>query len=124
MSSYEPEPGGPARASGAGTASPAGTSALLDTAVISGEESFEAHLDVEGRPIGSTWRLVARRFFGHRIATISLVVLLLVGLLAAFASVVSPYEFNPPLTSEVLAEARQRASSASSTSHRPPRSAA
>ncbi|HEY8216699.1 MAG TPA: ABC transporter permease, partial [Acidimicrobiia bacterium] len=102
-----PEPGGPAREAGAGTASPAGTSALLDAAVLTAEESFTTDVDAEGRPVGSTWRLVARRFFRHRIATVSLVVLLIVGALAAFASVVSPYDFNPPLTAEVLAEARQ-----------------
>jgi peptide/nickel transport system permease protein len=102
-----PEPGGPAREAGAGTASPAGTSALLDTAVVTADESFDVQLDGEGRAVGSTWRLVARRFLRHRIATASLVLLLVVGALAAFASVVSPYEFNPPLTADVLAEARQ-----------------
>jgi peptide/nickel transport system permease protein len=107
MTRYEPHPGGSARESGSGAASPAGTSALLDTAVVSAGESFETHADAEGQPVGSTRRLVARRFFRHRIATISLVVLLLMAALAALAPVISPYDFNPPLTSEVLAEARQ-----------------
>jgi peptide/nickel transport system permease protein len=102
-----PEPGGPAREAGAGTASPAGTSALLDTAVVSADESFGVELDAEGRAVGSSWRLVSRRFFRHRIATASLVVLLIVGALAAFASIVSPHDVNPTLTPQVLAEARQ-----------------
>ena len=102
-----PEPGGPAREAGAGTASPAGTSALLDAAVVTADESFDIAPDGEGRAVGSTWRLVARRFLRHRVATVSLVLLLLVGALAAFASVVSPYEFNPALTADVLADARQ-----------------
>ena len=33
--------------------------------------------------------------------------LLFIGTLATFASIVSPYEFNPPLTAEVLDDARE-----------------
>jgi len=95
------------RESGTGAASPAGTSALLDTAVATAEESF-ADIDEPGvRPAGSNWRLVGRRFLRHKVASASLIVLLLLGTAAAFASVVSPYEFNPTLTPEVLADARQ-----------------
>ena len=95
------------REAGTGTASPAGTSALLDTAVVSAEESFADIDDASIPAIGSNWRLIGRRFLRHKIAAASLVVLLLVGLAAAFASVLSPYEFNPTLTPEVLAEARE-----------------
>ena len=94
------------REGGAGTASPAGTSALLDTAIATADASF-ADIEAGAPPVRSSWRLVARRFFRHKIATIALVVLVLVGLAATFASVVSPYEFNPTITPEVLEEARQ-----------------
>ena len=95
------------RQAGTGTASPAGTSALLDTAVVTAEEAIADVDTTDLPPVGSNWRLVARRFLRHKIAAASLVVLLLVSLAAAFASVVSPYEFNPPLTPEVLQEARE-----------------
>jgi peptide/nickel transport system permease protein len=89
------------RESGAGEAAAVSTSALLDSAVETGEEIIDA------APIRSNTRLVARRFFRHKLAVASLALLLLIGALAAFASVVSPYDFNPPLTTEVLDEARQ-----------------
>ncbi|MEX2256381.1 MAG: ABC transporter permease [Acidimicrobiia bacterium] len=101
MSEHDSTPTGRVRDSGAGTASPAGTSALLDTAVFQTEESFDE------RPVGSSWRLIGRRFLRHKVAMVSLVVLVLLGTLAAFASVVSPYDFDPPLTAEVLADARE-----------------
>src|SRR5690606_13616628 len=75
--------------------------ALLDAAVETGEEI------VETAPVRSNLHLVARRFLRHRLAVASLVVLLLVAALAALAPVVSPYDYNPPLTNEVLEEARQ-----------------
>ena len=66
------------REAGTGTASPAGTSALLDTAVVTAEESF-ADVDSTGLPpVGSNWRLIVRRFLRHKVAAASLVVLLLV----------------------------------------------
>jgi peptide/nickel transport system permease protein len=95
------------REAGTGTASPAGTSALLDTAVVTAEESFADVDRTDLPPVGSNWRLVVGRFLRHKVAAVSLVVLLLVSLAAAFASVVSPYDFNPPLTPEVLQEARE-----------------
>jgi peptide/nickel transport system permease protein len=100
------------RQAGTGTASPAGTSALLDAAVVTAEESFDhPEFDDEGvstaPPVGSSWRLVGRRFLRHKVAVVSLIILLFVGALATFASVIAPYDFNPPLTSEVLDDARQ-----------------
>jgi peptide/nickel transport system permease protein len=89
------------RESGAGEAAAVGTSALLDQAIETGEGV------IDDGPIRSNTRLVARRFFRHKLAAAALIVLLLICLLAAFASVVSPYDFNPPLTSEVLDEARR-----------------
>ena len=61
------------RQSGTGTASPAGTSALLDAAVVTAEESFDhPEFDDEGvstaPPVGSSWRLVGRRFLRHKVA--------------------------------------------------------
>jgi peptide/nickel transport system permease protein len=89
------------RESGVGEAATVSTGALLDETVDVGQEL------VDHGPIGSQPRLVARRFFGHRLATIALVVLLVISALAVFADVVSPYDVNPPLTSEVLDGARE-----------------
>ncbi len=107
MSARDSDPKRRVREAGTGTASPVGTSALLDEAVVSAEEML-ADVDLtDARPAGSGWRLFGRRFLRHKVATASLVILLLVGLAAAFASVVSPHEFNPPLTADVLDDARQ-----------------
>lgn len=89
------------RESGAGELGAAGTVALVDQAVGAGEEL------VDRGPVRSQPRLVARRFFRHKLAVISLVVLLLIALLSIFADVVSPYEFNPRLDAATLSEARE-----------------
>lgn len=89
------------RESGAGELGAAGAVALIDDAFAAGEE-----LEASG-PIRSQWRLVLRRFLRHRLAVAALVVLLLLIVLAAFASTVSPYEFNPRLTPEILKGGRE-----------------
>jgi len=89
------------REAGVGEAATVSTGVLLDAAVETGEET------VETAPVRSNLRLVARRFLRHRLAVASLVVLLLIAALAALAPVVSPYDYNPPLTNEVLDQARQ-----------------
>jgi peptide/nickel transport system permease protein len=93
------------RESGAAGAAPTGTSALLDLAV-------DAAQDLTGRDdhVPSRRRLVARRFFRHRLAVAALIVLLLIAGLAAFASTVSPYDYNPVLTSEVLDQGSEQPS--------------
>ena len=89
------------REAGPGAAGGVGTTALLDEAITTGE------VLAEQTPARSQWRLVLRRFFRHKIAVVALVVLLLIAFLAAFASTISPYEVNPPLTSDVLSQARE-----------------
>jgi len=88
------------RESGAG-AGAVGTAALLDTAVGTAEVVAESAAPT------SQFRLVARGFLRHKLAVASLVVLLLLAAMSIFASTVSPYDFNPPLTSEVLDGARE-----------------
>lgn len=94
------------RESGVGEAAAVGTGALLDETVETGQEIIDADLAASA-PIRSQTRLVTRRFFRHRLASIALVVLLVISALAVFADLVSPYDVNPPLTSEVLDGARQ-----------------
>lgn len=89
------------RESGAAGAATTASSALIDLTVDTGEELAAS------AGLLSRRRLVVRRFLHHRLAVVALVVLLLIALLAIFASTVSPYDFNPPLTNEVLSQARQ-----------------
>jgi peptide/nickel transport system permease protein len=89
------------RRSGAGEAVASGTSALLGVAVATGERVVEHPM------LGSERRVVLRRFLRHRLAVASLLVLLLLGVLAALAPVLTPYDVNPVLTRSVLAEARE-----------------
>lgn len=113
VSGSRPDPRRHLRESGVGEAATVSTGALLDQAVESAEEYLDAALlagdpeEIARTPVRSNTRLITRRFLRHRLAVVSLVVLLLIGALAAFASVVSPYEFNPPLTPAVLDESRE-----------------
>ena len=62
------------------------------------------------RPVAapvSQWRLVARRFRRNRMGMAALVLLLLLVLSAMLAPLLTPYDLNPTLTADVLAEARQ-----------------
>ena len=89
------------REAGPGAAAGVGTTALIDEAISTGDRvAREA-------PARSQWRLVLRRFLRHRIAVAALLVLLVLAAMAIFASTISPYELNPPLTSEVLSEGRE-----------------
>jgi peptide/nickel transport system permease protein len=95
------------RESGVGDVAVAGTGALLDLEVET-DTALEIGVDVEGAPpVRSQWRLISRRFFRHKLAVASLLVLLLFGALAVFADFASPYDWNPQLSAEQLAEARQ-----------------
>ena len=95
------------RSSGVGDVAVTGTGALLDLAVETaiGVEG-EADIETAGPPVRSQWNLVSRRFFHHKLAVVSLLVLLLFGALAIFADFFSPYDWNPPLSAEQLAQAR------------------
>jgi peptide/nickel transport system permease protein len=71
-------------------------------------ESFLAvETAADPAPGRSQWRAVWRRFLRHRLAVVALAVLLLIAALAAFASVFSAYDVNPPLTRAVLHQARE-----------------
>jgi peptide/nickel transport system permease protein len=96
------------RESGVGDVAVTGTGALLDLAVETaiGVEG-EADIETAGPPVRSQWNLVSRRFLRHKLAVVSLLVLLLFGALAIFADAVSPYDWNPPLSAEQLAQARE-----------------
>ncbi|MFO7591369.1 MAG: ABC transporter permease [Acidimicrobiia bacterium] len=89
------------RESVAGGMAAAGSSGLLDTSVAA-DDAFAT-----GEPVRSQWRLVLRRFVRHKLAVVSLVILVLLGGMAVFAGVISPYEFNPTLDAETLAGARE-----------------
>lgn len=93
------------RESGVGDVAVAGTGALIDLAVDTG---ITVDLDVDtAGPVRSQWRLVGRRFFRHKLAVASVLVILLLGALAIFADAVSPYDWNPTLSASTLADARQ-----------------
>ena len=90
------------RESGAGIV---GSGVLVDEAVEAGD------LMVTGKPIRSQTRLVVRRLLRHRVAVVSLLVMLLLAALSIFVEVISPYEFNPiPLTPAILDGAREQPS--------------
>ncbi len=89
------------RETGATGIATSGSSGLLGTS-IEADDAFAT-----GEPVRSQWRLVVRRFLRHKLAVISMIVLLLLGALAVFADVVSPYEFNPQLDAATLQGARQ-----------------
>jgi peptide/nickel transport system permease protein len=92
------------RDSGVGEVAVAGTGALLDLNV----ETGVAAIDLDATPpVKSQWHLISRRFLKHKLAVISLVVLLLFAVLAIFADFFSPYDWNPTLSAQTLSEARQ-----------------
>jgi peptide/nickel transport system permease protein len=92
-------------ATGAGP-NAAGSGALAE---ISAETAVEgAGIGVESSaPAKSQWQLVRRRFFRHKLAVLAALVLLVLYGSALFASQVAPYELNPELNAETLAESRQ-----------------
>lgn len=59
------------------------------------------------KAIASQGRIVGRRFRRKRLAMAGLVVLAVLALACAFAPVLTPYQVNPTLDSEVLSGARQ-----------------
>jgi peptide/nickel transport system permease protein len=82
-------------------AADAGVGDLAPTALPdAGAETGEA-------PVRSQWALIRRRFLRHRLAVAASLVLIVIALLSIFADRVSPFELNPPLTSEVLADANR-----------------
>jgi peptide/nickel transport system permease protein len=56
---------------------------------------------------GAQWRLVARRFRRRRLAMTGLAILAVLALSALFAPLLSPYDVNPTLNSDVLSQSRQ-----------------
>jgi peptide/nickel transport system permease protein len=58
-------------------------------------------------PPAGQWRLVARRFGRRKLAVAGLVVCAVLALSAVFAPVLTPYDVNPTLDSEVLSQARR-----------------
>ncbi len=100
----------PTRESKAQPTTPAGlaSSALTsEVAVADYSVDTEDTIEAAGVPARSQTRLVARRFFRHKLAVGALGVLILFYLLAFFAPLVAPYELTPQLTSEVLEGARE-----------------
>jgi peptide/nickel transport system permease protein len=95
------EPGGPVRRSGAGELPTTGTAALFDSQVRTADSLARAP---GGAPPPASF---LRRFARHPLAVIGAVVLILLALAAVLAPVVAPDDPTPPLTAEVLAEARQ-----------------
>jgi peptide/nickel transport system permease protein len=89
------------REAGPGAAGGVGTTALFDEAITTGE------IVAEHGQARSQWRLIARRFLRHKVAVLALALLLALAFMAAFASTISPYEANPPLTGEVLSQSRK-----------------
>jgi peptide/nickel transport system permease protein len=63
--------------------------------------------EVKEAPARSQWQLIRRRFLRHKLAVASLVLLLLMFLVVLFADQVAPYELNPSLTAEILANSLQ-----------------
>jgi peptide/nickel transport system permease protein len=68
-------------------------------------------LEQPGAP-SSQWRLILRRFVRHKLAVVSLVVLVVLGALAVFAPLIAPYPVNPTLDAKVLTAARHPPSAA------------
>jgi peptide/nickel transport system permease protein len=89
------------REGGAGLMGAAATSGLVDIGIETTDEIYE------GTPVRSQWRLIGRRFVRHKLAVVSLAILVLLAGMAVFADVVAPYEFNPRLDAATLKEARQ-----------------
>jgi peptide/nickel transport system permease protein len=83
-----------------GSITSVGTPIGVGTTVEPLQESGEA-------PVRSQWQLIRRRFLKHKLAVASLVLLVLMFLVVLFAGQISPYELNPRLTGEVLADSLQ-----------------
>ena len=68
-------------------------SARRQGGAVGGDEllSYESGLEVKAR---SQWAYARMRFFRHRLAVVSLVVLIIVGFIAMFAAQVAPYAFD------------------------------
>jgi peptide/nickel transport system permease protein len=64
--------------------------ALEDAAIEAAEPGVAAFIE-EGKPL-SQWRLFRRRFFRHRLAVASAVILILLALMTIFAPLVTTYE--------------------------------
>jgi ABC-type dipeptide/oligopeptide/nickel transport system permease subunit len=58
---------------------------------MAGEELFEAGLEIKAR---SQWAYARRRFFRHKLAVGSLIVVVTIFLIGAFASVIAPYSYE------------------------------
>ena len=97
-----PAPDAPVNPTGVGSSVLTAEVAAADYAVDTDDTIEET-----GAPARSQVRLVARRFFRHKLAVGALTVLILFYLLAALASVIAPYDLTPELTGDVLLGARK-----------------
>lgn len=88
---------------GAASASSVGSGALVAEA---GAEEIVAPGGAEPQA-RSQWQLFRRRFFRHKLALAAAAVLVLLGVVAVLAPVISPYPLNPPLDAETLLSARK-----------------
>ncbi len=81
------------RAQGSVVGSARGTSVLMQEAAgtTAAELAYDSGIEVKAR---SQWAYARIRFFRHRLALASLVVLLLLGLVAVFASRVAPHGYD------------------------------
>ena len=92
------------------TAAPAGVASSVLTSEVAAADyavDTESTIEAAGAPPRSQLSLVARRFFRHKLAVVALAVLIAFYLMAAFASVIAPYELTPELTGDVLLGARK-----------------
>jgi peptide/nickel transport system permease protein len=76
---------------GSGAVGGVSTPVLDPAGIHEADVAHEAGVELEAR---SQWAYVRMRFFRHRLAVVSLVVLILIGLVAVFASQLAPYGYD------------------------------
>lgn len=86
---------------GAPGASVVGSGVLVQEAEDSGAGAAPEPVGTEPKA-RSQWQLFRRRFLRHKAAVAAALVLVVLGLLAVFASAVAPYPLNPELSAETL----------------------
>jgi ABC-type dipeptide/oligopeptide/nickel transport system permease subunit len=76
---------------GTGTVGGVSTPVLDPAGVHEAEIAHEAGVELEAR---SQWSYVRMRFFRHKLAVVSLIVLILIGLVGVFAPQIAPYGYD------------------------------
>jgi peptide/nickel transport system permease protein len=84
---------GPSRDMLKATAQTSAAGGALETGTVTGSDTLAHETGVEFKA-RSQWAYARMRFFRHRIAVVSMVVLLLIGLVAIFAKQVAPYGYD------------------------------